>query len=214
MPKPNLKAVATPPPAPPRTPERDALARAIERHATAQRARDAIGTAEHAAFRMVGDAGRAVEAATAAVEVAKRNAAEYATTALLEQSPAPAVTQTTRAARVALAEAEDGLAAALAAQAALPAKREAASTELFSARRALDACLRDVVRSSPAVARVIAEYNAARASFVASAAALDFLDSLDVLPPGWSVDAPPPDDAPWRLALAALESDADAPLPE
>src|SRR5450631_4291163 len=76
MPKPNLKIAGE---APPRTPERIALAEAIERHADAVRMLDANKCAQEATTQTRRQAQDAVERSVAMIEEAKTNAATHLT---------------------------------------------------------------------------------------------------------------------------------------
>lgn len=218
---------------PRRSPQREQLAAAIERHVAAQREVAAIIEAERNAWRATMDAERAVETAKANVEAVKSAAAEHIGEALLRQeTPTPPAT---REARVALGEAEDLLAATEEARAALPQKRTTAEAGMRSARSALDARLKDVIRSELDVGKLLDAAEAAQAELLAQRIVLRHLwrshlvaetDSeavarflrRNMLPGGagavefeeWNDH---PASEPLRAALTALESDPDAPLP-
>ena len=139
-----------------------------------------------------------------------------------------------KAARAALTDCEDALDASIEAGSALVGHEKEAADELEYARTALDDRLRDVVRAEANVKRLLAEANAVQtdlinkrvvlrhlynAHFVAEEDALrDFLLFQNQLPAGrgqveyGNFDAHPAAD-PYKRAVEALRTDADAPLP-
>ncbi len=215
MGKPNLKAV-TGDDASPRSPERAALAAAIDRHNAATRYLAANETAQQRTFQTIRDARRAVEAATAAIDEAKANAARHLTdTAMGTAGNAPL---TVKDARAKVQDAEDALEAAICAQSALVEQQKAAESDLQYARMALDYRVRDVVKAEANAGALVSDYVALHRDLVNRRRVLEFLNLRDTIPKGlsWQGEGNWPDlpgAAPWRNAVTALESDPDAPLP-
>jgi hypothetical protein len=107
----------------------------------------------------------------------------------------------------------------------LQAALEAAQQRLINCRRRLDAKVKEVVASSSSVRRTIEDFYVARATFTEKYRLMRALTLASMLPPDardcWkagiefyegAVNAPLPE--PWRNAVSALRSDANATLPD
>jgi chromosome segregation ATPase len=209
--KPNLKIAGE---APPRSPEREQLAEAIARHeeatdrlAAVRAARDRNEEARHGAEESVAKA-------TAGIERAKTDAAA----ALVGGAPGAL---SVSSARAALQEREDSLVAVIAAGGILAEHAEDAERELGRSERAVDAAVEGVVKASAEIRALVGRLKPAYEELVDVRNALRMMQSRlpDDLRIMGGVDIPSihQDDlklaATWRTAVAALASDADAPLP-
>jgi predicted RNase H-like nuclease (RuvC/YqgF family) len=215
-----------PKPAPPRTPEREALAAAIARHNNAVREFDATERAlRETKARIYHDdnAAEAVEKAKAAVESAKVNAAKHMTESLLGKAgEAPVSIQE---ARRALQNAEDELEALQAVKATLQARFTACESELDWAKRHLRDRVRDVVCSEPGIRNLLTKFEAAKKDLEQRHLDLRWFSRQFMIPDeykNWDLEGirhePQPDalsdlTAPWAAAIERLAIDADAPLP-
>jgi hypothetical protein len=218
-------ALRQPEPAPSRSPEREPLADAIERHRSAVEYLTKLDTAEHRHLELRRDEWRAVEEAEAAV--AKAQAAEpgRAAAALLGE----------KVGLVSLASAEAALAAAKAQDAegtarglALRQRTTDARQEVESARRGLDDAKGAVVASSSELAAIAAAYlqHRIQCAVIAELFQERFGGFHFVLPDTvcraahYTVGRDHEAVAPlakaalgaWRAALVALEVDPDAAL--
>jgi len=208
--KSNMRLVNTEP----RSPERAKLAAVIEQHnaavAEVARVQSAIVHAEETTF-VVRDT---LITAEATLEAAKAGEADrLAAIALGESSGAPI-----EDVEITATKARNDLDVARATHDALQARLERAEHKLTFARMALDDAIRDVLKVETPVERLLSEFKAAHEKFVGLRRALEWLDGQGVLPKnifwrepqrGWSEAG----EAPWKAAVAALKSDADAPLP-
>jgi hypothetical protein len=204
-----------------RSEERLALATAIGTRNNLQRELDATikALADLQTKRLGGAAAKAVEMAKAAVETAKANAAEFASAAILGTVGEPPMS--VKDARAALQEAEDNLETQLAVEASLKAKKENEQTALGFAKSTIKRKIEAVVSADPSFRSLFAEYEEMRRLVAQRAKLFSFLFSM--IPPelqGWQSsplyrsgdlqDETPP----WRAALAELEHNSDASLPE
>jgi chromosome segregation ATPase len=103
--------------------------------------------------------------------------------------------------------------------AALETERTAAEKELNAARLDRDAAIAGVLQSSPAVLRLLTEYDQHRARVASLHAALQLIDSRNVIQNRfWDsvYEGPVNPDLfdKWESAIALLSEDADTPLPE
>jgi chromosome segregation ATPase len=203
--------------APERSAERAELATGIARLAEAHRRVAAVETAIETIEPTIWSAQDGIERAQAAIETAKTAAARHlADLAMGTAGPAPV---TITAARSALVSAEDELSARQAARKALDSELEAAKAEVGNAGRALDRAALTVAAAEAGAraSRLLAEHVALQRRYLESRAVMEFLDGLGVLAFAGSAWRYEPKDidgaAAWRAALAALRTDADAPLP-
>jgi hypothetical protein len=202
---------------PPRSPERITLAAAIERHAGLVRHLTANMAAQEALHEVINAARDRVEAAGAAVEQAKVDAAQHLTASAMGTAGAAPVS--VKAARTAAQDAQDDLDAALAARAALEKQRGPAENAVSLAEYTLNIAVRNVIRGDSTVVALVARFTALHRQFASLCAPLQYLDSANMLPEdlkAWRREPTMPGDsaAPWKAAVAALASDADAPLPK
>jgi len=232
MSKPNLRIAGE---APPRTPERIALAEAIERHTAAVRILDANKAAQELTTQTRRQAQDAVERSVAMIEEAKTNAATHLTAqAMGTAGEAPL---SVKAARDNAVAAQDALEAALSAGAALVEQAKVAERELQYAAADLDKAVREVVRAETgaAVSELLKQAEALQSGLVnrrvvlrhllhneiideaAAPAVKSFLKNRDM--PGtfgnveyqdWNHH--PATDA-WKRSREALRQNADAELP-
>ena len=228
-------------PAPTLSPERTALAAAIEKHAAYLAECDAASRAEGLAEDVVYRARRAVDAARPAVEQAQAEAGRYLVAKA--QGTAGEAPRTIRQARDALTDAEDTLEAAIAARDAVKAEvaRLTTSWTDTAVTRAAKAVLQ---AERHAAARAVAaevirlQHDLVRVgqvlAFLVEAQAFPVIDAVgsnhgkpadeDVRDALWRCQHSPPltwhelmqqsdGAAEWRAAVAALKTDATAPLP-
>lgn len=144
MGKSNLKLASSPP----RSPEREALAGAIAARDAAVRDLDAAANGQQSLWSATGWARERVETATAAIEEAKAVDIE-----------------TLRAARAALQDAKDALSVAVSAENAGPQRIREAGYHRDRCNTNVDAAVRAVILTEPAVGKLIAEYTDARQRF-------------------------------------------------
>jgi chromosome segregation ATPase len=207
--------------APPRSPEREALAAAIERHNNAVRNLDVTKRAlDEARGRSLAEA---VTKARADVETAKVNAAAHMTETLLGKAADAPVS--IKEARRALQEVEDELEALHAIQATLEKRLQDCREEKDWAKQLLDRALRDVIKAEPPVRQLLTKFKAVQADLEQRRFDLFWLWRNDMIPDefkDWNMEErtvePGPDDlsvgtAPWKAALDELASNSDAPLP-
>jgi chromosome segregation ATPase len=232
MPATQLKTVP-----PSRSPERGALAEAIERHAaaTAQLARLKMALeASEGALYGDGGATRAVDRAEEQLKEAKANEPRHLAAVALGEATDDA--DPIRAAERALTEAQAQLDRARKTRDALTAEASDATSELDQAKRKIDDAIRDVFASEAgaAISSTLCEAAALQEQLGAKRLVLSFLREacFETWPPNDQLKpienflfAPPypleassatrahPSLAPWRLAQEALRTDADAPLP-
>jgi chromosome segregation ATPase len=201
-----------------RSPERQALAAAIAVHAQLSVEIEAIEDAHEGATQTVYAARHAVEGAEKAIEEAKTNAADFLTNTLLGTGGTAPLT--IKQARAALQDAEDELAAALAAREALRKKLEAVKARPGFAENKIKECALAVIATEAPIAEIVARREKAYREFVDAENVLqwfqvkDLADSPTVHQP-WE---PKPTleilgAGPWDAVLEALQTDADAPLP-
>jgi chromosome segregation ATPase len=203
---------------PPRTPEREALAEAIERHSAARERLAAIKTAQERAFDSVINLKDAVDKAIAALDEAKADESRQLVEAFIGGETA-VVASPVKAAVANVEQANDLLDTARRTRAALEAEIKAVESELMFADMALDKCVGDVVRAEPAVRKLAAEYAAAQRRAVDLQRAMEAIQSY--LPDDiryWHGSGSFPDAelvavAAWRAVLKELRTDADAELP-
>ena len=198
---------------PQHSPEREALALAIARHAAAQdRLTKVIAAAE---LHRVWPAQEAVEQAEQELTQARKREPQQLVSQLLGDQGAaePTVEQCEKA----LAEARGVLERAIRMRDALDGQQSAAEAAEDNAHRSVREAISRVVQAEGAASAVLAQYLKSRRLSAQLHEVLTFLSSRNCVPPYWdSVRQLPPTqaDAPWREALAALEVDADAPLPD
>ena len=210
-----------PEPAPSRAPERQRLAAAIERHRAAtdrlSRIRTATPTADDRAYA----ARRAVDAAEVALGEAKANESRRLAAVLIGDPDDGSPTLADVAAT--LTAAKTALALARATCDALQEQEDVAERDLDNARRDRDQAIAAIVATSAAVAKLLAENDAARRCLAESAAVLSFLGLTRLPPAGQHWDAEQSNAAVlaawhsavpvWEAALAAFEAEPDEVLP-
>ena len=212
-----LKQVSTAPP--PRSPEREELRRAIERHAAAAKRRAQIADAQERGETASADAFAAVKHAKTNLEEAKASEGRHLVDIALGKTDAgesPVQTAT-----AALQNAEATLASAKRIAEALAAEGEAAEKEFAAASSRLNDAAGAAAKADPAMQRLLADYQTARATYVDLCRVMTSLSRLGCAPLdswGGSVDdimRPDPIIAQsWQAAVAALRTDADAELPQ
>jgi hypothetical protein len=220
------------------SPERAELAARIEAAQSANASRAAVAAAHQTAELGVFAARRKVEAAEAAVEQAKSDAATFLTAvALGTAGERPA---TIKQARGVLQDAEDELESAIVARTALNAQMAQGDAAPGFALMQLKDAAAAVVRSEApaAAANLVNEVAELQAKLAEKGSALEWLSLAGVFPRGtfggildpvaasvWNRMMSPPNTwaglsaeqhagrARWQDALAALMTDATAPLP-
>ena len=211
----NLKTVSS------RSPERDALAASIERHREITEQLAGIRKARRETEgRLYGEGSAAakVEAAAKAVEKAKTSATQHAINVALGKGTVPPISA--KAARLALEEANDELEIVKSTSSALEAREREADGDLQRAKRDVGEAVRQVVKASPAVAEIFFEYKAVKRRGAALLAMRVFIaENLNAAPDDLEDAEDEPADvaariASWEAAVAALRSDADAPIPQ
>ena len=213
MPKPAMRLVGD---APPRTPEREALAEAIARRDTATKQLVRIAAAHEHASETVYDLKDSVDKAIATLDEAKAGEGSYLAAVAL--GDADAALSPVKAAAAAVEEANDQLGTARRTRDALEAEMKAVESELMWAKSKLDEAVGDAVKADPATARLVAVFNEAERRFMSLRQAMGVVGTSR-LPKGsefWDCQHnwPALTDAPvWQAAVTALASDADAPLP-
>lgn len=202
--------------APPRTPEREALAAAIERRDAAANRLAAIKTAQERAMNSVFDLKDAVDKAIAALDEAKADESRQLVEAFIGGDTA--VVSPVKSAAAAVEEANARLATARQMRAALEQEEKTAENDLMWAKNKLDGAVGDAVRADPALRQLVADFEAANKTCIELRQALSTLQRewlpseavrWDSIHP-WSEM---PAAVAWKAALAALREDADAPLP-
>lgn len=209
-----LRPTASTPP-PPRTPERETLRQAIERHSAAEQRLVKIRTAQERA-----DAARSVAFGAARQAQAELDAARLAEgrfLVLTALDEAAAADNPVDAAVSALGRAEADLAAAKKLEAALANEAKAAENALNLANMGLNDAVRAALHTSPEVQTLLDDLAIARGAVADLIAKIKSLP-VDAVPDHfWNMrDEPPPSaqaDAAWQAAIAALRTDADTPLP-
>jgi DNA repair exonuclease SbcCD ATPase subunit len=197
---------------------RSKLAAAISRHRATQEMLLRLGGALPRAYDEWSACASAVDTATEKLAEARR--AEHADLARRFMAGADLDVDAVKIAVVELEQAQAGLDRARRVRTALEEEQAQAERDLTTRRYELRSALAEVVSSSEAIRRLVAEHDAARARVDAAATALRFLGPLLVPEDLKHWDAinrpfPPtqqllPD---WSAALAALEQDPDATLP-
>src|SRR5664279_2077462 len=211
--KPNMKLVGD---APPRSPEREQLAAAQERHGAATKQLVRIQAAHERAADTVYEAKDSVAKAIAALDEAKAGEGSYLAAAALGE--ADAALSPVKTAAAAVEQANDQLGTARHMRDALEAEIKSAERELMWAKSKLDDAVNDAVKADPATARLVATFSEAERRFMSLRQAMGVVGTSR-LPQGsefWDCQHnwPALTDAPvWQAAVTALRTDADAPLP-
>jgi hypothetical protein len=206
-----------------RSPERARLAAAIERHQAALAHHNAVRDAVRRALDLRIARNQAVADAEERLAKAQkgRPGAELVARFLAGDDLTSAGTSVADA-ETALAASRADYEAAVAIYDALHQEEAEAERDVGRCRYALNAAVAAVVQASGAVARLIADHDGAQARLDSVKAALRAVGPTR-LPPQrhWLLSSnydnqfpidPAPRDA-WAVAIAALEGDADAPLP-
>lgn len=209
--------------APPRSPEREALAAAIERHAHAVRNLDATTRAIDDASTVTTAANQLAAVAAEAVETAKQNAVTHVTARMMgEVNEAPI---SVRDARELLQSADDDATTARDVEAGLRSSLKAREEEVYWAKRKLTDAIRAVVVSEPGIRSLIRKFKELQDDLEARRGDLRWLDSQFLIPDDlrfWEAaemhveplrGSLPEGAAPWAAALEELASNSEAPLP-
>lgn len=194
---------------------RERLAKSIADHAQRMTRVEAIRAAQANLQPRRFAARRAVEAATEAVRRAKQLTAQHLAERALGHAATPPITQ--KQARQKLLEAEEHLDELMIATDALAQRLATASESTVYSRMNLDRAKQDVLAASPAVADFVARYQKAHAGVVSMRRVLSWLFDRGVLAADWSNESEFQDLgllSSWEAAWVALESDANAKLPE
>lgn len=197
-----------------RSPERTALAAAIERHSTAEQRFAAVNQALEGSASAISVANRGVRDAEAAIEQAKADAADHLAATMMGTAGAAPVS--VKQARANLLDAEDKRDAAQAARGALEQEHKAAKQSLTIARMNLTDAVHAVVHADSATQALINAFNAAQRRYVDLRRAMESLDGHGLPFRFFGTEESWPDlpgGTPWKQALIALETNADAPLP-
>lgn len=215
--------------APPRSPERTALAEAQQRHAAALDAVKRVEQAHEAARETVFRLMDVLKAAEAALKEAQAGGNARLAAIALGEADGNAVDV-----EAAVQQATADLDVARRTRAALEQRAEREAAEVERAREAIDKAVADVVRSEADVAKLLAKAKAIQTDLIARRVELRFLYNGFLeergselrqfllfeqhLPAGrgqaerGNFDIHPAAD-PWKASIAALREDADAPLP-
>jgi len=215
MVKPMSVAVLKKPEAPEEVSARERLSVAMFEHARRTSRVEAIKQARIDLLQQRFDANRAVEAAAKVLEKSKTDAAKHIADAALGAAGAPPATQ--KQARQTLLEANERLEELYAASDALAKELNDASERLTFSRIGLDRAKRDVLATSPAVAKLLARYRETLAGLDRMRNALDWLFDKEVVPRGWDSVCDEQDlslQSEWKAAWTALEENVNAKLPE
>ncbi len=221
--KSNLKLVGDPPP---RTPERERLAEAIERREAATKRLAQLGDALECLESQSHDAVVALEAAERQQREAKRNEGHILAAVALGEIDANPLAKAERA----ITEANERLDALRKTRAALKAEIEREEHELYWADAGVARCTRTVLREDGAafIERTLQEAGALRAELAAKRSVLSFLETAafdwpsemalsepikKFLTASWPDSSQDPTLARWRDVQEALATDPDAPLP-
>jgi hypothetical protein len=188
------------------------LAEVIRRHGAVADRLTRINTALEEIS--VWSANEAVERAETTLKDARTRQQKTLVAKLLgdPSSPGPTVEE----AEQALVDARGTLVTAQRTRDALESQQRAAESTLGWAKSGLRDSIARVVHSEGAASAVLAQYLEARREVARIHEVLSLLAARNCLPAYWDthVHYPPTNaEAPWRAALAALESDADAELP-
>jgi hypothetical protein len=209
--------------APPKTPEREALAVAIERHNTAVRSFDATEKAlDELRIHRAGGAVDRLQDARAAVETAKANAVTHLTAVALGEAGEPPMS--VKDARLNLQVAEDELEAQQKTFEALQAARTNWDSQIRWSKSRLDDAIKDVVKSEPGIRNLLTKFEAAKAEMRKLRQELIWFDQRGMIPSDlkfwdatnfWAEAGPMLSErtAPWAGAIKELASNSEAPLP-
>lgn len=225
--KPNMRLVGDA-----RTPQREALAAAIERHAAAVEAVRRVEQGREQAAETVYRASDALKAAEAALAEAQADEGGRLAAKALGEDAGPIATD----AEASVKQASNDLNIARRTRDALDERAQREAAEVGRAKEAVEKCIGEVVRSKTDVARLLGEARVAQANLVSRRIVLrhlfnnglvaeqeqgelrNFLLFENNLPVGrgqveyGNFDSHPAADA-WKAALQELRENADAPLP-
>jgi hypothetical protein len=202
-----------------RSPEREALAVAIDRHRDLSQQLTATKKALDDGWQFRSAARSRIEQAEAAIEEAKTNTAKFLTdTALGVPGDAP---MTVRAARDALEDAKNELEALLTVEAALKKQQAELTGQLAWVH--VDEAYRQVVCSHPGVLAVFARYKSLQRELAGHRLLVEALSRAGAVPDehkNWHYIHDPNDAedvsaliAVWQASLTSLRTDPDAELP-
>lgn len=218
------------------TPERQRLAEAIAAHREAEAAHAALVAAcdfDGPASTAITQANEALNAAQAALEQAKQDAAAALVAAAMGAPNVP--TMTAKKAREAVANGEDDLAAAIAVRDTLRGRIAPAAKAVERAAWRVDGCVRAVLLAEAPIAALLAELDGHYRKITDLGRALCVLTGPNGIPRNgpdaypeasyvWSLLTQPPMNwvmwqtlspsaVAWETAMAALMTDATTPLP-
>ena len=229
MSRPNLKLAGEPPV---RSPERETLAAAIERHNAALDTVRRVGQAREGADETVYRASDKLKETEKALKEAQAGEAAYLAAVALGENPGVSVS----VAEAAVTRASNDLAVARRTRDALGQRAEDEAREVEKASEAIEKCIGAVVKAEVDVARLLEEAQVAQADLISKRVALRHLFNNDLvgeqeqpavrqfllfeyhLPTGrgqterGNFDKHPANDV-FKRAVEALREDADAELP-
>jgi hypothetical protein len=123
-----------------------------------------------------------------------------------------------KAARVAAQDAQDALEVARSARDELLKQRPAAAESPYYKRARVDARVADVIKAEAPAEKMLADFATLHRRFVEHRRVLEWLEGQGAIPRDVSWRAEPREwsdagETPWKSAVAALATDADAALP-
>lgn len=196
-----------------RSPERETLADAIKRHNVT---RDRLARIKEASEKPIMlPAIDAVEQAEQSLADARKREPKQLVEQLLSDQTASG--STVEEAEWSLSAARASLAQAHRMREALDQQQGAAESELTWAQHSLRHAIASVVKAEGGATKLLAEFDDARREVARIHEVLSFLNTHNCLPPYWDAVrylGPTGAEAPWRAALAQLEADPDALLPD
>jgi len=199
---------------PPRSPEREELAASIAHRK--QIADHLAKVAAVAEVHMIANALEKVEKAEQVLAKA-RKLAPRRTVLELTGADTSEFGPSVQSAEFLLEDARDDLERAKQTREAVDADQAKTESALANATSLVRDAIRSVIQSEGGADKVLAEYVEARREVARLHEILALMGARGCLPRYWDALSPfPPTqaDKPWREALAALEKDADAPLPK
>ena len=197
-----------------RTPEREALALAIQRYAEANKMVCACAAAKQKALEQRIAASNVVDNAAAALREAKGTDARRLVAEMLGETSDAALTESEAAA--ALQEAEQHLELLRAMSEELETEATAAVNRAGLLNMMVNDNARAVLQAEVEPAIVVTKFHNLRRATMEAEQVLDFLQARGAVSTGWRKDMPSavsPALSEWREAFAALQTDPDAPLP-
>jgi hypothetical protein len=212
MSKSNLKLAEAPPP---RTPERQRLAEAIEAHAAAVKQVQHVQERHEHAEQVVFRASDKLEAAQRASEKAKASESERIASAALGEADTDLMSVTD--AELAVAQATNDLTVSRRIRDALQERLAREKAEVTRAKEAIERAVAAAAKSDPPAVALVLEQERVNRRLAELHHIFSFLGRSDASPVSnygfWPNAASAAVVDPWRAALEALRTDPDAPLP-